>query len=129
MLRTSRTILRKWKIIQIYAKGSSINHVVKFLGIFNLPSWSLLINKTYVIKWSFHHHPLPPQLTTWFMDDPKGNFDAVTSLRNEVFFFKGPVCSIYFQIFDYFRIYKNESISDRNKTKNSFKIITCIRSK
>ena len=35
--------------------GSSINHVVTFLGIFDPPppSWSLLLNKAYVIKWSF----------------------------------------------------------------------------
>ena len=33
--------------------GSSINHVVKILGIVDPPSWSLLLNKAYVIKWSF----------------------------------------------------------------------------
>ena len=38
---------------QASARGSSINHVVTFLGIFDPPSWSLLLNKTYVIKWSF----------------------------------------------------------------------------
>ena len=35
----------------VHPKGSSINHVVKFLGIFDpppLPSWPLLLNKTYV---------------------------------------------------------------------------------
>ena len=34
-------------------KGSSINHVVKFLCIFDLPSWSLCLHKSYVTKWSF----------------------------------------------------------------------------
>ena len=34
------------------------------------PSWSLLLNKAYVIKWSFGQPPLPPQLSTWFMNDP-----------------------------------------------------------
>ena len=38
-------------------KGSSINHVVKFLGIFDIPpfpsSWLILLNKAYVMKWSF----------------------------------------------------------------------------
>ena len=35
------------------------------------PSWSLLLNKAYVIKWSFGQPPLPPpQLSTWFMDAP-----------------------------------------------------------
>ena len=37
------------------------------------PSWSLLLNKAYVIKWSFGlppSPPLPPQLSTWFMNDP-----------------------------------------------------------
>ena len=43
---------------QVYVnenKGSSINHVVKILGIFDPPppSWPLLLNKAYVIKWSF----------------------------------------------------------------------------
>ena len=49
--------------------GSSINHVVKFLDILTPlpPLWSLLLNKAYVIKWSFG---LPPQLSTWFMNDP-----------------------------------------------------------
>ena len=53
-------------------KGSFINHVVKFLGIFDPlpPSWSLLLNKAYVIKWSFGQPPLPPQMSTWFMNDP-----------------------------------------------------------
>ena len=39
-----------------FSKGSPINnHMVKILGIFDLPppSWSLLLNKAYVIKWSF----------------------------------------------------------------------------
>ena len=32
--------------------GSSINHVIKILGIFTpSPFWSLLLSKTYVIKW------------------------------------------------------------------------------
>ena len=48
----------------IICKGSSINHVVKFFGIFDPPSWSLLLNKAYVIKWSFG------QLSTRFMNDP-----------------------------------------------------------
>ena len=37
-------------------KGSFINHVARILGIFDPPfptSWSLLLNKTYVIKLSF----------------------------------------------------------------------------
>ena len=34
-------------------KGLSINHVVKILVFFDPPSWSLLLNKAYVIKWSF----------------------------------------------------------------------------
>ena len=56
---------RAYKIIQ----GSSINHMVKILGIFDPlpPSWSLLLNNAYVIKWSFGKPP-PPQLSTWFMD-------------------------------------------------------------
>ena len=33
------------------------------------PSWSLLLNKAYVIKWSFGYPP-PHQLSTWFMNDP-----------------------------------------------------------
>ena len=35
--------------------GASINHVVKILGIFDPfpPSWSLLLNKAYVLKWLF----------------------------------------------------------------------------
>ena len=39
----------------VFCKESFINPVVKFLGIFDPlpPSWSLLLNKTYVIKWSF----------------------------------------------------------------------------
>ena len=38
-----------------FTKRSSINHVVKILVIFDPlpPSWSLLLNKAYVIKWSF----------------------------------------------------------------------------
>ena len=45
-------------------RGSSINHLVNFLGIFDprSPSWSLLLNKTYVIKWSFGKPQPPPQL-------------------------------------------------------------------
>ena len=38
--------------IFIFARESSINHVVKLLRIFP-PSWSLLLYKAYVIKWSF----------------------------------------------------------------------------
>ena len=34
------------------------------------PSWSLLLNKAYVIKWSFGQPPVPPQLSTWFMNVP-----------------------------------------------------------
>ena len=36
-------------------KGTFINHVVNFLGIFDPfpPSWSLLLNKAYVLKWPF----------------------------------------------------------------------------
>ena len=39
---------------QFWDMGSSINHVVKILGIFDPPPplWSLLLNKAYVIKWS-----------------------------------------------------------------------------
>ena len=48
--------------------GSSINHVVKFLGIF-APSRSLLLNKAFVIKWSLGQSP-SPQLSMWFMDAP-----------------------------------------------------------
>ena len=46
--------------------------MVKFLGIFDpLPlSWSLSLNKDNAIKWSFAN-PLSPQLSTWFMDDPR----------------------------------------------------------
>ena len=42
-------------IVKKRSKGSFINHVVKFLRIFDPlpPSWSLLLNKAYVIKWSF----------------------------------------------------------------------------
>ena len=59
----------------VSSRGSFIKHVVKILGIFDLlpPSWSLLLNNAYVIKWSFGWltHP-PPQLSMWFMDAPKG---------------------------------------------------------
>ena len=54
-------------------KKSSINHVVNNLGIFDpppTPSWSLLLNKAYVLKWSFEYPP-PPLLSTWLMNDPK----------------------------------------------------------
>ena len=34
------------------------------------PSWSLLLNKSYV-KWSFGQPLLSPQLATWFMNDPQ----------------------------------------------------------
>ena len=58
---------RAYKIIQ----GSSINHMVKILGIFDPPpsTWSLLLNNVYVMKWSFGYTS-PPQLFTWFMNDP-----------------------------------------------------------
>ena len=38
-----------------FKRGSFINPVVKILGIFDPPppSWSLLLNKAHVIKWSF----------------------------------------------------------------------------
>ena len=42
--------------------------MAKILGIFTSPpSWSLLLNKAYVMKWSIWLTPLPPQLSTWFM--------------------------------------------------------------
>ena len=43
------------KTSQHHPLGSSIYHVVKFLGILTplLPSWSLIRNNAYVIKWSF----------------------------------------------------------------------------
>ena len=43
-------------ILNVY-KRSSINHVVKFLGIFDPPSlsWSLLLNQAYVINWLFEY--------------------------------------------------------------------------
>ena len=41
------------------SERSSINHVVNFLSIFYPPpSWSLLLNKAYVIKWSTPPFPL-----------------------------------------------------------------------
>ena len=42
------------------AKGSSINHMVNFFGIFT-PSLFIftLFNKAYVIKWSFDYIPSP----------------------------------------------------------------------
>ena len=59
----------------IIPRGSSKNHVVKFLGISSPshipPSWSswlLLQNKAYVIKWLTP--PPLPQLSTRFMYDP-----------------------------------------------------------
>ena len=51
----------------ICTKGSSINHVV-FLTPLS-PSWSLLQNKADVING--HLDNPPPQLSTWFMDDPR----------------------------------------------------------
>ena len=53
-------------------QGPSINHVDRFLGIFDpFPlSWSLLLNKIYVVKWSFGKTPAPPPLSTCFMDAP-----------------------------------------------------------
>ena len=41
---------RKRQCDQIVNKGSSINHVVKILGIFD-PSWLLLPNKSYLLIW------------------------------------------------------------------------------
>ena len=67
--------------------GPSINHVVKFLGIFDPPppSWPLLQNKAYVLKWSFGYPPPPPlQLSTWFMNDPQQQPKYQTELRKEV---------------------------------------------
>ena len=59
-----------------YGKGSFINHVIKFLGIFDPPPpfvVSFTINEAYVIEWSFFQPlPAPPQLSTWFMYDPEG---------------------------------------------------------
>ena len=55
-----------WSINTTFNLGSPINHVVKFLDIFDplFPWWPfLLLNKAHVIIWS-----IPPQLTTWFMD-------------------------------------------------------------
>ena len=43
----------------------------QIFGYFDPPpaSWSLLLNKAYVTKWSFGYPP-PPQLYTWFMNVP-----------------------------------------------------------
>ena len=40
------------------------------------PSWSLLLNKAYVMNGHLANPP-PPKLSTWFMDDPFGgvNFE------------------------------------------------------
>ena len=57
-----------WSLLE-HMYGSSINDVVKILGIFDpLPPFTM--NKAYVIKWSLGYYPLPPQLSTWFMDGP-----------------------------------------------------------
>ena len=33
-----------------------------------------ILNKAYVIKWSFCQPPIPPKMSTWFMNDPKRCF-------------------------------------------------------
>ena len=40
-------------------KGSSINHVDRFLNIFDPPppSWTILLNKAYVVIWTFGKLP------------------------------------------------------------------------
>ena len=59
-------------------KGSSINRVAKIFGIFDPPLVVTFIRyKTYVIKLSFGYPP-PPQLSTWFMNDP---FACMVSCR------------------------------------------------
>ena len=58
---------RKWWIFVLngFAQGPSINHVVKILGTFDpLPPWSLLLIKAYDIKWSFGQPPPSPKLST-----------------------------------------------------------------
>ena len=53
--------------------------MAKFLGIFDppphpAPSWTLLLNKAYVINGHLAN-PLPLKLSMWFMDDPKELFE------------------------------------------------------
>ena len=57
-----RTFFSKIGLNGSISMGSSINHVAKFYGIFGplLPSWSLLLDKAYVIKWSNGLHPPSP---------------------------------------------------------------------
>ena len=51
---------------------SFINHVDRFLDIFDPPPplWTILLNKAYVVTWTFGKLPLPPAMSTWFMNDP-----------------------------------------------------------
>ena len=53
-------------------RGTSINHVDRFLDFFDPPPpmWIILLNKGYVLMWIFREPP-PPWLSTWFMDVPQ----------------------------------------------------------
>ena len=44
----------------------------KFLDIFDPPPplWTISLNKAYVVTWTFGKLPLPPAMSTWFMNAP-----------------------------------------------------------
>ena len=66
--------------------GSSINHVVTFLGIFDSPppSWSLLLYKSYVIKWSFGQPPSPSTVHVVYECPPWYFFYAFSASANHL---------------------------------------------
>ena len=45
------------------------------------PLWTILLNKAYVVIWTFGKPPLPPAMSTWFMNDPSQGFNRVLSMQ------------------------------------------------
>ena len=52
--------------------GSFIDYVDRNLDFLtpSPPLWTILLNKAYVVIWTFGNPPLPPAMSTWFMNVP-----------------------------------------------------------
>ena len=54
----------------------------QIFGHFNPPPplWTILLNKAYVVIWTLGKLPLPPAMSTWFLNDPP--FFEVCKIKN-----------------------------------------------
>ena len=52
------------------------------------PLWTILLNKAYVVTWTFGKLPLPPAMSTWFMNTPYDDSKKVFQIFESYTFLK-----------------------------------------